>query len=138
MARRGRTRIRTRTVTKIRTRRLSGLRSRARSFRSRHSGKVDHAVLLTAGAGAGAITTTLMQIARKQGINIPAWADLVASGITGFLTGRHISKNNMKAVESSIAGVATSYLENKVLSGQALLSLNLNNGSSQNNQGVVY
>lgn len=129
MARRkGQTKTRTRTVTKFKTR-FRNIRARGRSFRSRHAGKVDHAVLITAGAGAGALTTTVLQLLRKNGVAIPQWADYLASGVTGFLTGRHISKNNMKALESAIAGVGTSYVENRVVSGLPILNTGLGNGS---------
>lgn len=121
-------RTRTRTITKFKTR-FRNVKGRARSFRSKHSGKVDHAILITAGAGAGALTTTVLQILRGNGIAIPAWADYLASGVTGFLTGRHISKNNMKALESAMSAVGTSYVENRVVSGQPILNLNLGSGS---------
>lgn len=137
MARRKSQKTRTRTITKFKTRRIN-VRGRMRSFRSKHSGKVDHAVLITAGAGAGALVTTLLQILRKNGIAVPPWADYLGSGIAGFLTGKHISKNNMKALECALAGVGTSYVENRVTSGQPILNLSLGGGSSGSMGGNVY
>ena len=129
MARRkGFTKTRTRTITKFKTRRVN-VRGRIRSFRSRHSGKVDHMSLIAAGAGAGAITTTAVQLAQKNGIALPNWASLALSAISGLLVGKHIGHSWNKGVESAIASVATSYIENKVVSGQPILNLSLGSGS---------
>lgn len=137
MARKGsRRKTRTRTVTKFKTR-IRNVRGRMSGFRARHRSKADHVALIASGAGTGALVTTGIQIAQKNGVNVPSWVSKVISFGAGLLVGKHIGHSWMKGVESGLSAVATSFAEDRVISGQPLLNLNLG-GQSPTIQGQVY
>lgn len=126
---------RTRTVTKFKTRHI---RERMRSFRSRHSSKVDHATTILTGVGAGALTSTVTQLlAKNTGFKYPVWLNPMIGGIAGLLAGKHVGHSWNRGVEAGIAGAVTAFAEDRVISGQPILNLNL--GSSQQSiGGTVY
>ncbi len=131
-------RVRTRTVTRTRTR-FRNIRGRISGFRARHRSKVDHVALISAGAGVGALITTGIQIAQKNGMAVPSWLSKVLSLAGGTLLGKHIGHSWTKGIESGISAVATSFVEDRVISGQPILNLSLGGGGQQMlPQGSVY